>query len=50
LHFVTALLTNIFFYAPRYFLTHPTKIARAPAEMKALLWHAGNRQPKRPLL
>jgi len=50
LHVATALLTHIFFYGPRYFLTHPTKIARAPAELKALLWHASNQQPRRPLL
>jgi hypothetical protein len=50
LHVVTALLTHVFFYGPRYFLTHPTKIARAPAELKALFWHASNQQPKRPLL
>jgi GT2 family glycosyltransferase len=50
LHVVTALLTHIFFYGPRYFLTHPTKIARAPAELKALFWRASNQQPRRPLL
>jgi len=50
LHVATALLTHIFFYGPRYFLTHPTKIARAPAELRALLWHASNQQPRRPLL
>lgn len=50
LHLITALLAQVFFYAPRYFLTHPTKIARAPAELKALLWHASNQQPRRPLL
>ena len=50
LHVVTALLTHIFFYGPRYFLTHPAKIARVPAELKALLWHASNQQPRRPFL
>jgi hypothetical protein len=50
LHVVTALLTHILFYGPRYFLTHPGKIARAPAELKALLWHASNQQPRRPFL
>ncbi len=50
LHVLTALLTHVFFYGPRYFLTHPTKIARAPAELKALFWHASNQQPRRPLL
>ena len=50
LHLLTALLTHIFFYGPRYFLTHPTKIGRAPAELKALLWFTSNQQPRRPLL
>ena len=50
LHIATALLVHVCFYAPRYFLTHPTKIARAPAELKALLWHASNQEPRRPLL
>jgi GT2 family glycosyltransferase len=50
LQVLTAVLTHIFFYGPRYFLTHPTKIARAPAELKALFWRASNQQPKRPLL
>jgi GT2 family glycosyltransferase len=50
LHLVTAVLAQLLFYGPRYFLTHPGKIARAPAELKALLWHASNQQPRRPLL
>ena len=50
LQMLTALLAHVCFYAPRYFLTHPTKIARAPAELKALLWRASNQQPRRPLL
>jgi GT2 family glycosyltransferase len=50
LQVLTALLAHLFLFAPRYFLTHPMKIARAPAELKALLWHAGNQQPRRPLL
>lgn len=50
LHLATALLTHIFFFAPRYFLTHPGKIGRAPAELKALLSFASNQQPRRPLL
>jgi GT2 family glycosyltransferase len=50
LHVLTALLIHIFFYGPRFFLTHPTKIARAPAELKALFWHASNQQPRGPLL
>ncbi len=50
LHLLTALLTHLFFYGPRYFLTHPTKIGRAPAELKALLRFTSNQQPRRPLL
>lgn len=50
LHLVSAILAHVLFYGPRYFLTHPSKIARAPAELKALLWHASNQQPRRPLL
>jgi GT2 family glycosyltransferase len=50
LHVLTALLTHIFFYGPRYFLTHPTKISRAPAELRALLWHGSNQPRRRPLL
>lgn len=50
LQVLTALSAHIFFFAPRYFLTHPLKIGRAPAELKALLWHTGNQQPRRPLL
>ncbi len=50
LHRVVALLVHIFFYGPRYFLTHPSKIGRVPAELKALLSHASNQQPRRPFL
>ena len=50
LQLLTAVLAHVFVFAPRYFLTHPRNIARAPAELKALLWHAGNQQPRRPLL
>jgi len=46
----TTLLMLVFVYAPRYFLRHPTKIGRAAAELRALLWHAGNRARRRPLL
>jgi len=46
----TALLLHIFFYGPRYFVTHPGKIGRAPAELKALLSHTSNQQPRRPFL
>jgi hypothetical protein len=50
LQFLTAVLAQVFFYGPRYLITHPSKIARAPAELRALLWHASNRQTRRPLL
>ncbi len=50
LHRVLALLVHVFFYGPRYFLTHPGKIGRAPAELKALLSDASNQQPRRPFL
>ena len=50
LHRIVALLVHIFFYAPRYFMTHPGKIGRVPAELKALLSHASNQQPRRPFL
>ena len=50
LQFLTAVLAQVFFYGPRYLLAHPGKIARAPAELRALLWHASNRQTRRPLL
>lgn len=49
-HVLTALLTHIFFYGPRYFLTHPTKISRLPAELMALFWHGSNQPRRRPLL
>jgi GT2 family glycosyltransferase len=50
LHRVVALFVHIFFYAPRYFLTHPGKIGRVPAELKALVSHTSNQQPRRPFL
>jgi GT2 family glycosyltransferase len=50
LHVITAVLAHVFFFGPRYFLTHPASIARAPAELRALLWHTSNRHTKRPLL
>jgi hypothetical protein len=50
LHLAVALLLHIFVYGPRYFLTHPTKIGRAPAELKALLRQTSNQQPRRPFL
>jgi len=50
LHVVVALLMHIFVYGPRYFLTHPGKIGRAPAELRALLRQTSNQQPRRPFL
>jgi GT2 family glycosyltransferase len=47
---VVALLVHIFLYGPRYFLTHPGKIGRVTAELKALLSHNSNQQPRRPFL
>lgn len=44
LQFVTAILTHVFFFGPLYLLKHPTKIARVIPEVKALLWHASNRE------
>lgn len=49
-HLVTALLMHLFIYGPRYFLRHPTKVRRAAAEARALLWHARNQTKGRPLL
>jgi len=40
----------VFVYGPSYFLRHPTRIARAAAEFKALFWHARNQAEERPLL
>lgn len=39
LHLVSALLCYFLFFAPLYVLRHPTRITRAPAEARALLWH-----------
>jgi len=50
IHMATALLMHIFVYAPRYFLRHPTRIARAATELKALLTHVSNQERQRPLL
>lgn len=50
LQVVSALLMHLFVYGPLYFLRHPTKIARAVAEARALLWHAGNQAGRRPLV
>ena len=49
LQFLCALLMHLFGYAPLYFLRHPTKIRRAAAEARALLWHASNQPKERPL-
>src|SRR3989442_10204462 len=46
----TVLLMHLFVYAPRYFLWHPTPIARAVSELRALLWHVSNQERQRPLL
>ena len=44
LHLASALLVHFFVYGPLYFLRHPSRIGRAPAEARALLWHATNRR------
>jgi len=49
-HFAVALLVQGLFYAPLYFIRHPRRIGRALAELRAVLWHAGNRVRQRPLL
>lgn len=41
-HLATALLFHVFLYGPAYFIRHPTRIGRAAAEARALLWHASN--------
>jgi GT2 family glycosyltransferase len=46
----TALGMHLFVYGPAYFLRHPTRIARAAAEFKALFWHARNQPNERPLV
>jgi GT2 family glycosyltransferase len=46
----TALLMHLFVYGPAYFLRNPARIGRAPAELKALFWHARNQPKERPLL
>jgi GT2 family glycosyltransferase len=50
LHLVTALAAQAFYYAPLYFLRHPTRVGRAAAELRAVLWHVSNRVRRRPLL
>jgi GT2 family glycosyltransferase len=49
LKLATALAMHLFVYAPAYFITHPTRIARAAAELRALFWHARNQPKERPL-
>ncbi len=44
-HLASALLMHLFVYGPWYFLRHPTKIGRAAAEAKALLWHTRGSAP-----
>jgi len=50
LPFVSALTLHVLVYAPWYFLRHPTRLGRALAEAKALLWHVRNRAQRRTLL
>jgi GT2 family glycosyltransferase len=50
LQLLTTVLMNVFVYAPLYFLRHPTKIGRAAAEARALMWHASNQPRQRPLV
>jgi len=45
LQVATAIAAQAFFYAPLYFLRHPTRIGRAAAEVRALFWHA-RKQPR----
>jgi GT2 family glycosyltransferase len=47
---LTALGMHLFVYGPAYFLRHPTRIARAAAEIKALFWHTRNQPTERPLV
>jgi len=50
LHLATALAAQMLYYAPLYFIKNPTRIGRAIAEARALLWHTSNRVRRRPLL
>ena len=50
LHLTTALAAQVLYYAPLYFIKNPTRIGRAIAEVRAVLWHASNRVRRRPLL
>jgi GT2 family glycosyltransferase len=49
-HLASAILMHVFVFGPLYFLRHPTKIARAPSELKALISHVSNQERQRPLL
>jgi GT2 family glycosyltransferase len=50
LQFLTAVLTHLFFFGPLYLLKHPTKVGRIVPEIRALWWHASNRERQRPLV
>jgi GT2 family glycosyltransferase len=50
LQFMTAIAMNVFVYGPAYFIKHPRHIARAGAELRALVWHARNQPRERPLI
>lgn len=45
LQVATAIAAQAFFYAPLYFLRHPTRLGRAAAEIRALFWHT-RKQPR----
>ncbi len=49
-HLASAILMQVFVFGPFYFLRHPTRIARAATELRALLSHVSNRERERPLL
>jgi GT2 family glycosyltransferase len=50
LHFATALAAQALYYAPLYFIRHPSRLGRALAELRAVVWHFSNRVRRRPLL
>jgi GT2 family glycosyltransferase len=50
LQVATALGMHLFVYGPLYFAQHPRQIARAGAELRALVWHARNQPRERPLI
>lgn len=49
LQLASAIAVQVFFYGPLYFIKHPTRIARAAAEIRALFWHTRNQPTHRPL-